>query len=72
MRRKNWLLLTVNDNGKGFSKKRAYGHASLGIVGMRERALALGGTLTISGSKSKGTTLRVRIPLARVITGRTS
>jgi signal transduction histidine kinase len=72
MRRKNWLLLTVNDNGKRFTKKRLYKHDSLGIVGMRERALALGGTLTISGSRSKGTRLRVRIPLARMITGRAS
>jgi signal transduction histidine kinase len=72
MRRKNWLLLTVNDNGKRFTKKRRYGHDSLGIVGMRERALALGGTLTISRSGGKGTTLRVRIPLARLIPGRAS
>ncbi len=72
MKRKNWLLLTVNDNGKSFSKKRVHKHDSLGIVGMRERALGLGGTLTISGSRSKGTTVRVRIPLARVITGRAS
>jgi signal transduction histidine kinase len=72
IRRKNWLLLTVNDNGKRFTRKRVYRHGSLGIVGMQERALALGGTLTISGSRSKGTTLRVRIPLARVIRGKTS
>jgi len=72
MRRQNWLLLTVNDNGKRFTKKRLYGHDSLGIVGMRERALALGGTLTISGSGGRGTTLRVRILLARVIPGRAS
>jgi signal transduction histidine kinase len=72
MKRKNWLILTVNDNGKKSTKKLTYSHDSLGIVGMRERALALGGTLTINGSRNKGTTLRVRIPLPRVITGRAS
>jgi signal transduction histidine kinase len=72
IKRSNWLILTVNDNGKRITKKVIQSHDSLGIIGMRERALALGGTLTISGSRNKGTTLRVRIPLPRVITGRAS
>ena len=40
-------------------------HTSLGITGMRERALALGGTFTLRGSRGKGTTLTVQIPLSR-------
>jgi signal transduction histidine kinase len=68
-KRKNGVTLTVTDNGKGISRKLVYGHDSLGITGMRERALALGGTFTLGGSGSKGTILTVQIPLSRVIIG---
>jgi signal transduction histidine kinase len=67
MKKNNDLVLTVHDNGKGITKKLVYSHNSLGIIGMRERALALDGTLTIQGSKGKGTTLTVRIPLPRIL-----
>jgi signal transduction histidine kinase len=67
VKRNNDLILTVNDNGKGITKKLVRSQKSLGIIGMRERALALDGTLTLRGSKGNGTTLTVRIPLSRVI-----
>jgi len=69
MKRKNGLILTVTDNGKGISRKLIHEHDSLGITGMRERALALGGTFTLGGSRRKGTVLTVHIPLSRVIIG---
>ena len=69
MRKKNGLILTVMDNGKGITRKPIHSHDSLGITGMRERALAFGGTFTLGGSRSKGTTLTVQIPLARAISG---
>jgi signal transduction histidine kinase len=69
MKRNHDLMLTVNDNGKGITKKQAYSHNSLGIIGMRERALALDGTLTLRRSIGKGTTLTVRMPLSRVLVG---
>jgi signal transduction histidine kinase len=72
MKRNNDLILTVNDNGKRITKKLVHSHNSLGIIGMRERALALDGTLTLGGSKGKGTTLTVRIPLSRVLIGQES
>ena len=61
------LMLSVKDNGKGITKKSIQNHNSLGIIGMRERALALDGTLTLQGSKKKGTTLTIRIPLVRIL-----
>jgi signal transduction histidine kinase len=67
MKRNNDLMLTVHDNGKGITKKLAHSHHSLGIIGMRERALALDGTLTLRGTRGKGTTLTLRIPLSRVL-----
>jgi signal transduction histidine kinase len=72
MKRKKDLLLTVYDNGKGIPREKVSSHNSLGIIGMRERALALDGTLTLTGSKNKGTTLRARIPLSRVLAGAAS
>ena len=71
-KRKKDLILTVYDNGKGIPREKVSNHNSLGIIGMRERALALDGTLTLTGSKRKGTTLRVRIPLSRVLAGTAS
>jgi signal transduction histidine kinase len=72
VKRTHNLILTVNDNGKGIAKKRVSSSNSLGIIGMRERALALDGLLSLKGSTGKGTTLTVRIPLSRVLIGHDS
>jgi PAS domain S-box-containing protein len=56
------LILEVRDNGKGISEERLSAGRSLGILGMRERALLLGGEFDISGAPGDGTTIRVRIP----------
>jgi len=67
MKGKKSLTLTIMDNGKGIDRKLIYGGGSLGITSMRERTLALGGTFALAGSRSRGTTLTVRIPLSRII-----
>lgn len=61
-RSKGALLLEVHDNGKGISEAELSEGQSLGILGMRERALVLGGEITITGAPGKGTTVSVRIP----------
>lgn len=66
---KHDLTLTVNDNGKGIRAHLVSNRNSLGIIGMRERAIALDGSLSLRGSRGKGTTLRVQIPLSRVLIG---
>jgi len=53
----------VRDNGKGFDPNRVDRPNSFGIVGMRERALILKGTLDITNAKAGGTVLRLRIPI---------
>ena len=58
------LTLEVRDNGKGIPEDKLSGSESLGILGMRERAILLGGELTISSTPGTGTTVRVRIPEA--------
>jgi two-component system sensor histidine kinase UhpB len=59
------LTLEVHDNGHGIAAEQLSAHASLGILGMRERALLLGGELLISGAPGRGTTVSVRIPETR-------
>lgn len=61
-RSKPGLLLEVRDNGRGISRKKVWDSASLGLLGMRERALLSHGELTITGIRGKGTTVRVWIP----------
>jgi PAS domain S-box-containing protein len=56
------LVLQVSDNGKGIDNRELSAGRSLGILGMRERVLVLGGTIAISGTPYKGTTIEVRIP----------
>jgi len=57
------ILLGVEDNGVGFTPQSLSGLSSLGLVGMRERALACGGTLIIRGEPGRGTAIVVTIPV---------
>lgn len=57
------LTLEITDDGVGIEPERLDGTASLGLVGMRERALACGGELSISGRPTLGTTVQLRIPV---------
>lgn len=57
------IELQVKDNGKGIAKKQIDALKSLGLVGMREKAKNLGGTLDISGRKGTGTTVTLTIPI---------
>lgn len=59
----NTLVLSVSDNGKGVTKQQLSGKKSFGILGMLERAHELGGAVTFSGFRNKGTTITVKIPL---------
>ena len=59
------VTLEVHDNGQGFDDKQLSRQRSLGILGMQERALILGGEFTVTSAPGKGTTVRVRIPETR-------
>jgi signal transduction histidine kinase len=57
------LLLEVSDNGRGITGEQLAGRRSLGLVGIRERAIGCGGELAIRGLPGQGTTVKVRIPV---------
>lgn len=57
------LFLEAIDNGRGITASEFSNPKSLGLLGMRERALLLGGEVSIRGAQGKGTTVIVRIPL---------
>ena len=57
------LVLEVKDNGRGIKQSEKSGSKSLGLLGLRERAVILGGEVEIEGRAGKGTTVRVKVPL---------
>ena len=62
------LRLSVTDDGKGFQVDPAFaaygGH--WGLLGMKERASQLRGTLTVRSAPGQGTTIALRIPYRTV------
>lgn len=58
-------ILEVADNGRGIRQSNLFDPKSLGLLGMRERALLLGGEVSIRRNDGEGTTVTVRIPLRR-------
>jgi PAS domain S-box-containing protein len=56
----DWIEMTVRDYGRGL-KRSASSTPGVGIAGIRERAIELGGTLIVE-SASPGTRLLVRLP----------
>ncbi len=61
-RGEDWVKLFVEDDGLGFDPERPEYKDRLGLVGMRERAEMLGGTLTIESNPGKGTSIIVEVP----------
>lgn len=58
------LDLGVEDDGCGFSFSGSADSGSLGLLGMQERVLMLGGELTIASRPGSGTRIFVSLPLA--------
>jgi PAS domain S-box-containing protein len=61
------LFLSIKDDGIGFDlnllRTRQPRAATLGLLGMQERARAAGGTIEIDSALSKGTEIRLRFPI---------
>lgn len=56
------LTLTVSDAGMGFDPQGPDAHGGLGIVSMRQRLRAIGGSLTITTAPGQGTHVQARLP----------
>jgi signal transduction histidine kinase len=55
--------LEVKDDGVGITERQIMNSSSLGLLGMKERALLVGGEVRITGKEGAGTTVLVRVPL---------
>jgi signal transduction histidine kinase len=58
------ISLEVEDHGRGFAPDA--GHQGIGLVGMRERAELVGGTLRVARREGGGTIVRLVVPAERV------
>ena len=56
------ILLRIDDNGKGFQVERPGDRKTLGLLGMKERALMMGGKFQIESKRGQGTSVFVTIP----------
>jgi signal transduction histidine kinase len=65
-RRDNQVVLIVEDDGLGFDPHKEAstdGDKGMGLIGMRERAALVGGTLQIESKPKAGTTIFARVPV---------
>ena len=60
------LCCSIRDDGSGFDSRQvqtAAGRKGLGLIAMRERVTAIGGTLRIDSCPGRGTEISIRVPL---------
>ena len=60
------VVLTVHDNGRGFSTQDPARPGSFGLVGLRERAALLNGRVAIDSEPGRGARIEMRLPLGSV------
>jgi two-component system, NarL family, sensor histidine kinase UhpB len=61
------VTVVVEDDGLGFDPEQAGKDNRLGLVGMRERAIMLGGDMTVESAPGKGTTIFVNLPYREAV-----
>ncbi len=59
----NIIELSIQDNGVGFDKNLIKAKRTLGLTGLSERAIMLGGNLNIESEKGKGTRIVFEMPI---------
>ena len=56
------ICFSIADNGKGFDMRTNGERKTLGLLGMKERALMIGGDLEIVSEPGQGTKVNIKIP----------
>ncbi|HLN72970.1 MAG TPA: ATP-binding protein, partial [Prolixibacteraceae bacterium] len=56
------FMMEVTDNGIGFQYDDYHQVNTLGLIGMKERALSIGGDIQINSKPGKGTKVRFLLP----------
>jgi signal transduction histidine kinase len=59
------ITLRISDNGIGIKLEEVESKKSLGIMGMKERAISMGGTFDIYGESGNGTVTKIVVPISR-------
>jgi signal transduction histidine kinase len=54
------IALDVRDDGRGFVQSAVSAAGHYGLIGMRERAATIGGTIEVMSEPGTGTTVRLR------------
>lgn len=57
------VQLSIKDNGSGIADENIQDKGSIGILGMKERALSVGGEFTVSRLRPRGTLVKVQVTL---------
>ena len=55
------LVVSVTDDGRGFSLRRTHSESGLGLPGMRERARLVGGAVEVRSRPGAGTTVELHL-----------
>jgi signal transduction histidine kinase len=63
------LNLCISDEGSGFDPESIKTKAGIGLIGIRERLLLIGGEVSIESQPSRGTQVVARVPLPERGTG---
>jgi signal transduction histidine kinase len=67
-RRRGAMVMEVRDNGRGITDDEINNGRTMGLLAVRERALALGGDVRITGARGRGTRVSVTLPDATAST----
>ena len=57
------IALSIEDNGKGFDPAKVRQGKTLGVLGMRERTIMMGGKFDVHSTPGKGVILTITVPI---------
>jgi signal transduction histidine kinase len=57
------LTLSVSDNGNGFDASKTGHNKTLGLLGIKERVIMMGGVCEVTSQPGKGTSVVATVPL---------